>query len=80
MLDRVPAHKVDRAIEGFRFFGREDVAVVLQRATEVEFEGGEVQHLQTQYWELVPDDTALVDMFKRHLAREPEQFAPLAPE
>jgi hypothetical protein len=69
------------AVEGYRFFGFNDVADVIASA-QATLEAGDVGDategmLDRSYGEIIPDDSALTQRFKDFLASYPSAFAPL---
>jgi hypothetical protein len=65
----------------YRFYGFDDIASLLSRATAVfearqrlEFHESE---LNRAYWKSVPDDGVLFERFQRHFAQSPTEYAPV---
>jgi len=83
--------QANRAADGFRFFGADELGQLIDDACGVAAppaEGDEpteltddqeleLLELDGRYYELVPTDSRLVDIFRRYLAEHPEQFEPL---
>jgi hypothetical protein len=66
---------------GYRFYGLDKVADLLSRAHDIFQTHGDLesqeQILDKEYAELVPDDSCLVERFKKRLEGSPSEFAPL---
>lgn len=64
------------ALNGYRYFGFEQVAKVLESASVVTTES-QIEHLNKQYGEAVPNDSALMNAFQVKLQASPEAFTPV---
>jgi hypothetical protein len=78
-LELLPAEAMTEAIEGYRYFGLDEVAAFLASVVKVP-EGRRTDDdellLDTQYGELIPTDSTLDEPFNRRLGQSPEDFAP----
>ena len=63
------------AIEGFRYFDLNEMALLVERAMHLSEE--ESEELDDQYFDLVPQDNILVEAFLRKRTASPEAFAPV---
>jgi len=67
------------ARKGYRFFGLDEVVVLLEHAESIFKAGDDLEcHeriLDDEYARLVPDDSCLVERFERHLKSNPADFA-----
>jgi hypothetical protein len=72
--------EVDLASEGYRFFGLEEIAEMIQRVKpyrgryDDEFESL-YENFDIEYSRFIPDDEALLDIVER-LREHPDEFAP----
>ena len=65
------------ACKGFRFFGFDDVAELLERAsTTIPNSEGE-KSFNARYGRSIENDSVVVECFERHFAEHPELYAPL---
>jgi hypothetical protein len=69
------------ATEGYRFFGLEAAARLLEEAREFRPEGPDAEEeweleVDRRYGEIVENDSALFARFEEHFARHPELYAP----
>jgi hypothetical protein len=83
VFDCLTAPQIDAAKSGYRFFGLEEAVDLLSRAKDLLDKGdkiGECEAAVDAEYAAVADDSNLVDRFKRHLAANPSDFAPLAPD
>lgn len=77
-LEGLDADELARAIEGYRFFGLASAAQVLEQAIKSPRNEETEHRLNAAYAEVIPNDDAIGDRFKEHLAAHPELYAPLA--
>jgi hypothetical protein len=77
-VDQLEPGEIAAACDGFAFFDRSEVADVLTRASAAGEDERLLSELEDRYYELVPDDSALVEMFEARLAERPGDFAPPA--
>jgi len=63
------------AVQGFRFFNLDELALLIERAMRLSEEDAEA--LDDRYFELLPRDTVLEEAFFRKRAASPESFAPV---
>jgi hypothetical protein len=73
-------HEFDAAKAGYRFFGFDDVVVVLTKAKGLVESGAELDSLEAEFdrrYSALANDSALFDRFAAHLARSPSDFSPL---
>lgn len=68
---------------GYRYFGLDDVALLLARSREAvgaaDVSGSHGQQLDREYLHLVPSDSSLSERFEIQLKSSPADFAPLRP-
>ena len=64
------------ACEGFRFFGFDDVAALLEFAVKTEATTENEERFNADYWNAIPDDRAIGERFGRHLAEYRQFYAP----
>lgn len=66
---------------GYRFFGLEDVADLLNEAKSISKTGDDLDlweaELDRRYGAIVPDDSTLVARFEMIFRRNPSEFAPI---
>lgn len=63
------------AIAGFRYFGLEDMAILIEHAMQVSED--ELYEYDDQYFSLVPKDDILVEAFLQNFATDPKAFSPV---
>lgn len=78
-LEVLPAEAMTEAIEGYRYFGLDEVAAFLAAEANVpeaqRTEDDELR-LDKAYGELIPTDSAFDKPFNERVRQSPEQFAP----
>jgi hypothetical protein len=76
--------QLTEAQAGFRYFGRDRVAVLIAEAEEATRLGQDTYKLEAvfdqKYWAEIPDDGVLVNSFESHHKTNPQEFSPLIPE
>ncbi|MGD0959893.1 MAG: hypothetical protein ABSB19_08805 [Methylomonas sp.] len=72
-IDVLSSEEYAMALAGYRYYGLERVADVLERARDAT--DAELDLLDTEYSELVPQDETLVQAFRVKLMASPEAFA-----
>ena len=65
------------AIAGFRFFGFDEVALLLQEVLKAPEQTLELA--DGSYGSLIPDDQVLVERFEAYYRSSPQAFAPIDP-
>jgi hypothetical protein len=73
-------HELDNAKSGYRFFGFDDVVVVLNDARALVESGVELDSFDAELdrrYSALANDSVLFDRFAAHLARSPSDFSPL---
>ena len=78
-VEAVAEKELAAACAGFRFFGFERIAALLEDvAPRVAQAGDEEEESSNEgYWRDLPDDAPLVERFRGHFATHPERYAPL---
>ncbi len=82
VTDGLTRGQFDRALDGYRYFGLGEVAVVAESVLNDAFHAAddELDELEAEadrrYSTVVPDDSTLVQAFEVRLAAAPESFAP----
>ena len=66
--------QISAAILGFRYFELADVAMLLQSVAGGPLHGEDIDQ---RYWDLIPNDAAIVQKFKAMFRLSPNAFAPL---
>jgi hypothetical protein len=64
------------ACDGYRFFGFDDVAELLERAVDATEMRGTAQRLNAEYARSIPNDEVIVGGFARHFNEHREFYAP----
>ena len=83
-VELMTADELSDAQAGYRYFGLDDIALLLSRARQI-FEAGDdlgshERPLDRQYAQLIPSDDSLVERFETRLKSSPADFAPLRAE
>jgi hypothetical protein len=80
-VELMKAPQLAAADAGYRFFGLDAAADLLQRAKKLLRRGGDLDEqealLDAEYMACIPNDSALVRRFEKHLATNPADFSPL---
>lgn len=82
VTDRLTRGELDRALDGYRYFGLADVATVAESVLNDAFRASddELDELEAEadrrYGAAVPDDSTLTRAFETTLRADPEAFAP----
>ena len=76
-VDVLSAEQFHAAIDGFRYFGLIEMAVMLSHAISANDE--ELERLDTEYGKLVPTDSTLGNAFEETFRVSPDAFSPLKP-
>jgi hypothetical protein len=80
-LELLGSEGSEDAESGYRFFGFEGVADLLNQAKSISKTGGDLDRweaeLDRRYGTIVPDDATLVASFEMIFRRAPSEFAPL---
>jgi hypothetical protein len=69
------ASKFADGIQGFRYFGLLDAAVLLERALQMT--GEDLELLDEEFGALISSDTTLTDAFKAKYQSSPDLFSPI---
>ncbi len=80
-LELFGSDRLEGAELGYRFFGLEDVADLLNEAKSISKTGDDLDlweaELDRRYGAIVPDDSTLVARFEMIFRRNPSEFAPI---
>ena len=74
VFDTLEAEERSAGVAGFRFFGFEAVALLLEKAEG--FAEEQREGLDSEYSGLIPSDDALEVAFKQFFSQSPDLFAP----
>jgi hypothetical protein len=74
-VDGLQPSELAAARQGYRFFGFEEVAKILERPID-ELEASEAE-LLSLYVDAIPDDQAIMDRFVEHFGEHPELYSPV---
>lgn len=80
MVDRLSPRALTAAVDGFEYFGREDLASIIREAAALDLSINserDFQQLQQRYDAAAPGDADLEGLFRRQLAEKPHDFAPV---
>ena len=79
-------HELDEGVSGFRYFGLDSVAHVVEcvrSERESTVDDGALDSLESdadgRYADVVPDDSTLVAAFEERFRSDPSAFAPVSP-
>ena len=80
-FDVLSEDEIAEALRGYRYFGLDAIAELFLRAKALIDSGADFRNFESaldlEYDKHVPDDQKLVDIFKLHLAANPQLYAPL---
>jgi hypothetical protein len=80
-LEHFKSNELKDAESGYRFFGLERIAALLNEAKSVLKNGDDLSfweaELDRRYYAIVPDDSALFARFEPIFRRGPSEFAPI---
>ena len=79
-VEGIDAELFADAQAGYRYFGFDEVADLLNEAKSAFDAGGDLELLEAefddQYGELIPEDSVLIERFEDHLRQNPAEFEP----
>lgn len=82
-VECLSANQLSAAEAGYRLFGLDAAASLLSHAKHILESDQDLElherELDRRYADIIPDDSALVERFEKHLAENPSQYAPLRP-
>jgi hypothetical protein len=80
-VEALSDEEIEAAAEGYRFFGLDEIAHLIKRATAYRFRYDPqlealLEGFGKKYSRWIPSDSALMDILEQRLGRDPEMFAP----
>jgi hypothetical protein len=76
-VDVLEPREVAGACDGFRFFGFDAAAALLERAASAPRDDGGTEAFDAEYVRGVPSDAAIAERFERHFAEHRQFYAPI---
>lgn len=74
-VEALSLEEFSAAVSGFRFFGFDEVALLLERALRTPEQ--DLELADSSYGSLIPDDQVVVERFEACYCSSPEVFAPI---
>jgi hypothetical protein len=78
VADALNPEEMAAACEGFRFFGFDEVAELLEVATRTKWTSESEEVFNARYGRSIPSDSVLGERFERHFAEHRDLYAPIS--